>query len=148
VFKTIETPPKSKLLCDSLEIMRAIVLSSLALQCVFGMSTETGGSVTPVQKVIQLMEGMMAKGKEEKHKEQVQFAAYKQFCDDTSVGKKRAIAEADEKLEILKADIEKYTDDAAKLTKEIADHDDDLAAWTGDKKSCNKGQEHGEGRLR
>ena len=31
--------------------------------------------VTPVQKVVQLMEGMLAKGKEEKHKEQVQFAA-------------------------------------------------------------------------
>jgi len=119
--------------------MQAIVLSLLALPCVFGMSVgKTVGSVTPVQKVIQLMEGMMAKGKEEKHKEQVQFAAYKQFCDDTAVEKKRAIAEADEKLEILKADIEKYTEDAAKLTKEIAGHDEDLAAWTGDKKAATK----------
>jgi len=31
---------------------------------------------------------MLEKGKDEKHKEQVQFAAYKQFCDDTSVEKK------------------------------------------------------------
>ena len=30
-------------------------------------------------------------GKEEKHAEQVQFAAYKQFCDDTSVEKARAV---------------------------------------------------------
>jgi len=52
--------------------------------------------------------------------------------------KKRSIAEADEKIEILKADIEKYTDDAGKLTKEIAGHDDDLAAWTGDKKAATK----------
>merc|ERR1712038_1604540 len=104
-----------------------------------GMSAgKTLGSVTPVQKVIQLMEGMMAKGKEEKHKEQVQFAAYKQFCDDTAVEKKRAIAEADEKIEILKADIEKYTNDAEKLAKEIAGHDDDLAAWTGDEKAATK----------
>jgi len=49
---------------------------------------------------------MSAKGKKEKHDEQVQFAAYKQFCDDTTVEKKRAIAEANEKIEILKADIE------------------------------------------
>jgi len=95
-------------------------------------------AVTPVQKVIQLMEGMSAKGKKEKHDEQVQFAAYKQFCDDTAVEKKRAIAEANEKIDMLKADIEKYTSDAAMLTKEIADHDDDIAAWTGDMKAATK----------
>jgi len=37
---------------------------------------------------------MLEKGKAEKHYEQVQFAAFKQFCDDTTVEKKRAIAEA------------------------------------------------------
>jgi prefoldin subunit 5 len=115
------------------------MLGLLVLQSMCGMSAgKTLGSVTPVQKVIQLMEGMAAKGKEEKHKEQVQFAAYKQFCDDTSVEKKRAIAEADEKIDILKADIEKYTNDADKLGKEIAGHDDDLAAWTGDEKAATK----------
>merc|ERR1719188_1970264 len=76
--------------------------------------------VTPVQKVIQLLDGMLAKGKSEKHDEQVQFAAYKQFCDDTSVEKKRAISEAEEAIEVQKADIKKYTADAATLTKEIA----------------------------
>merc|ERR1719282_1454768 len=120
-------------------MMQAAALCLIALQRVYGLSKgQSVVSVTPVQKVIQLMEGMMAKGKEEKHKEQVQFAAYKQFCDDTAVEKKRAIAEADEKIEILKADIEKYTNDAEKLAKEIAGHDDDLAAWTGDKKAATK----------
>ena len=95
-------------------------------------------AVTPVQKVIQLLEGMSAKGKKEKHDEQVQFAAYKQFCDDTTVEKKRAIEEANEKIEMLKADIEKYISDAATLTKEIAGHDDDIAAWTGDVKAATK----------
>merc|ERR1719210_1154998 len=52
--------------------------------------------------------------------------------------KKRAIAEANEKIEMLKADIEKYTSDAAMLTKEIAGHDDDIAAWTGDMKAATK----------
>jgi len=68
----------------------------------------------------------------------VQFAAYKQFCDDTAVEKKRAIAEADEKIEVLKADIEKYSSDVERLSKEIAGHDDDLAAWTGDEKAATK----------
>merc|ERR1719291_189090 len=81
--------------------------------------------VTPVQKVVQLLEGMLEKGKAEKHEEQTQFAAYKQFCDDTTVEKKRAIAEANERINVLKADIQAYTADAAQLTKEIAGHDAD-----------------------
>merc|ERR1719486_669184 len=92
--------------------------------------------VTPVQKVIQLMEGMLEKGKKEKHDEQVQFAAYKQFCDDTSVEKKRAIEEANEHIEVLKADIQKYTADAARLTKEIAELDEDISIWNGDIKAA------------
>jgi len=98
-------------------------------------------AVTPVQKVIQLMDGMLAKGKEEKHTEQVQFATYKQFCDDTTVEKQRAIVDADEKIDVLKADIEKYTATAEKLTKEIAEHDEDISVWTGDEKAATKVRE-------
>jgi chromosome segregation ATPase len=97
--------------------------------------------VTPVQKVIQLMQGMLEKGKKEKHDEQVQFAAYKQFCDDTSVEKTRAIKEANERIEVLKADIQKYTAKAAKLTKEIAELDEDISIWTGDIKAATKVRE-------
>eukprot|EP00445_Apocalathium_hangoei_P044368 CAMPEP_0203981248 /NCGR_PEP_ID=MMETSP0360-20130528/2068_1 /ASSEMBLY_ACC=CAM_ASM_000342 /TAXON_ID=268821 /ORGANISM="Scrippsiella Hangoei, Strain SHTV-5" /LENGTH=267 /DNA_ID=CAMNT_0050919771 /DNA_START=103 /DNA_END=902 /DNA_ORIENTATION=- len=100
-----------------------------------------GSEVTPVQKVVQLMEGMLAKGKEEKHGEQVQFAAYKQFCDDTSVEKKRAIEEANEKIGMLKADIEKYTATAARLGQEIAAHDEDISVWTGDQKAATSVRE-------
>merc|ERR1719201_2896081 len=84
------------------------------------------------------MQGMLEKGKKEKHAEQVQFAAYKQFCDDTSIEKKRAIKEANEKIDVLKADIQKYTAAAAKLTKEIAGLDEDVAIWTGDIKAATK----------
>merc|ERR1719297_326 len=103
-----------------------------------GLSVASAAGVTPVQKVIGLMQGMLDKGKKEKHDEQVQFAAYKQFCDDTTVEKKRAIAEAEETIEVLKADIAKYTSDAARLTKEIAVHDADIAAWKGDEKAATK----------
>jgi len=88
--------------------------------------------VTPVQKVVQLMENMLAKGKKEKHDEEVQFAAYQQFCVDTSTEKEKAIKEADEKIEVLKADIEKYEATAAQLTREIAGHEADIATWDGD----------------
>jgi len=83
------------------------------------------------------MTGMVEKGKKEKHDEQVQFAAYKQFCDDTTVEKTRLIAEANQKMEALQADIEKYQDTAARLTNEIAKHDDDIATWTGDLKAAS-----------
>jgi len=92
--------------------------------------------VTPVQKVIALMEGMLEKGKKEKHDEQVQFAAYKQFCDDTTTEKTRAIAEAVEAIDTLKADIQSYTAKAAQLTKEIAGLDEDISIWNGDIKAA------------
>merc|ERR1719498_1896812 len=101
----------------------------------------TALEVTPVQKVIQLMEGMLEKGKKEKHAEQVQFASYKQFCDDTSVEKKRAIAEANERIEVLKADIQKNAADAAQLTKEIAGLDEDISVWNGDIKAATNVRE-------
>merc|ERR1719161_2249584 len=97
--------------------------------------------VTPVQKVIQLLNGMVEKGKKEKHEEQVQFAAYKQFCDDTTVEKQRAIKEANEMIEILQADIQKYEADAAQLAKEIAKHDEDISTWEGDFKAASKVRE-------
>merc|ERR1719197_2165652 len=84
---------------------------------------------------------MLEKGKKEKHDEQVQFAAFKQFCDDTATEKKRAISEANEQIETLNADIQKYTADAAKLTKEIAGLDEDISVWEGDVKAATKVRE-------
>merc|ERR1719444_473645 len=121
------------------------VFFALTLTCLYGSAHASGivsqAKVTPVQKVIQLMEGMLEKGKKEKHDEQVQFAAYKQFCDDTSVEKTRAIAEADERIGVLKADIQKYTADAAQLTKEIAELDEDISIWNGDIKAATNVRE-------
>jgi len=95
-------------------------------------------AVTPVQKVIQLLNGMVEKGKKEKADEQKQFAAFKQFCDDTTVEKQRSIKEANEMIEILMADIQKYESDAAQLAKEIAKHDEDISVWEGDFKASSK----------
>jgi len=117
----------------------AFSVLALALLCSSTAASESSRSqVTPVQKVIELMHGMLDKGKKEKHDEQVQFASYKQFCDDTQVEKTTAIKEANEKMDMLKADIEKYTATAKRLTKEIAEHDEDIAAWTGDSKAASK----------
>merc|ERR1719174_631348 len=111
------------------------------LCCLAAASCINASKVTPVQKVVALMEGMLEKGKKEKHDEQVQFAAYKQFCDDTSVEKTRAIAEAEETIGTLKADIQMYTAKAAQLTKEIAGLDEDVSVWNGDIKAATSVRE-------
>merc|ERR1719158_359377 len=118
--------------------MKAALWLALASVAIPSAAESTRSEVTPVQKVIQLLTGMLEKGKNEKHEEQVQFAAFKQFCDDTTVEKKRAIAEAEETIEILKADIQKYAADAEQLAKEIAEHEADIAVWTGDIKAATK----------
>merc|ERR1719247_1825233 len=84
---------------------------------------------------------MLETGKKEKHDEQVQFAAYKEFCDDTTVEKERAIDEANEMIDMLKADIEKYGAHAAKLAKEIAALEEEIAVKTGDIKAATKVRE-------
>ena len=77
--------------------------------------------------MIQLLNGMLEQGKKEKHEEQVQYAAYKQFCEDTEVEKTNAIKEAEEKIEMLKADIQKYEADAEARSKDIVTHDEDIS---------------------
>jgi len=121
--------------------MKAASCLALALACV-GISEANAGRVkartTPVQEVIELMEGMLSKGKKAKHEEEVQFARYKQFCADTTVEKKNAIAEAEKTIEVLTADIEKYTSDAAELAKQIAGHESEVSAWKGDVDAATK----------
>jgi len=94
--------------------------------------------VTPVQKVIQLLQGMVEKGKKEKAEEATQYNSYKQWCDETTVEKTRRIDEANQLIETLKADIQKYAADAEALAKEIAVHDEDISTWTNDIKAATK----------
>jgi len=94
--------------------------------------------VTPIQKVLEMMQTMIVKGQEEMHNEQVQFAAYKQFCEDTSIEKQRAIKDALDEIEVLEADIEKATADAAKLTKDIKGLETDVSTWTKELANATK----------
>jgi len=75
--------------------------------------------VTPVQKVLQMMDEMLAKGKKEKAAEAVAFSTYKQFCESTAGEKTRDIADGNAAIVQLKADIEKGTADVGTLTGEI-----------------------------
>merc|ERR1719399_1382974 len=120
-------------------MMKAVLVLSLLLG--LAAAVDMHQKVTPVQKVIQLLQGMAEKGKKEKHEEQVQFAAYKQFCDDTTVEKQRAIKEANAMMEQLSASIAKAEADAGTLSKEIAQLDEDISVWEGDKKAATEVRE-------
>merc|ERR1719146_5109 len=98
-------------------------------------------AVTPVQKVIQLLNGMVEKGKKEKHEEQVQFAAFKQFCDDTTAEKQRAITEATSLMDQLSANIAKNEADAETLAREITQLNQDISVFGGDKKAATEVRE-------
>lgn len=106
----------------------------LLLPAVAVLATE----VTPVQKVIQLLDGMKAKGKREMHEEQVQYAKYEVFCEETLAEKATIISEATEKMEILEADIQKSISLASKLTNEIAELKEDVETSKADQEKATK----------
>jgi len=90
-------------------------------------------SVTPVQKVLQMMDDMLVKGKKEKNEEMVTFSTYKQFCQSTSAEKKRNIADAADAIIQLKADIEKAGADVLELVKGMELLQVDIDEWGAQK---------------
>merc|ERR1719475_27808 len=76
--------------------------------------------VTPIQKVIEMMDALLAKGKKEKHEEEVEFTKFHEWCDQVRDEKTKSIAEATAQIEDLAAAIDKAESDAEVLTEEIA----------------------------
>jgi len=117
--------------------VRVSVLSGLASAAsAFDGAQRT--EVTPIQKVVELLNGMVAKGKAEKHDEEVAFAKFHQWCDSTRASTTKSIKEAAAQIEQLTADIAKAEADAEELAgdikeleKSIADDEAELKEATG-----------------
>jgi len=75
--------------------------------------------VNPLEKVLGMMDGMIQKGKDEKHKEEVAFNTFKVWCDQTREETTKAIKEGADSIIQLTADIEKAIADAENLKEEI-----------------------------
>jgi len=75
--------------------------------------------VTPLQKVMDMMDEMVAKGKAAKQAEEVEFAKFHAWCDSLTDEKHKSIAEAASQIEQLTADIAKAESDAKALAAEI-----------------------------
>jgi len=96
----------------------------------------TASAVTPIQKVLELMDGMLEKGIAEKKAEAVHFSAFNQWCGDQTRIKKNEIADGDAKIAELKATIEKKASEIRKLTDRIDELDEDVGRWNKDSKSA------------
>jgi len=89
---------------------------------VFVAPLALASNVTPVQKVIDMMEDMKEKGTKEMKEEQVQFAEFSQFCELTLADKARSIGDATDKIETLEAEIAQAGSEAERLGAEAAQH--------------------------
>jgi chromosome segregation ATPase len=96
------------------------MIRAVLFACSLANAYELRAGVTPVQKVIQLMTEMHAKGVQEKQDEEVAFTTFKQWCDNTAKNKAKAIKESEELMEQLEADIASAESDVVTLTDEIA----------------------------
>lgn len=115
--------------------MRSISLLLLLIvngACLDVASNHGEKGYSPIKKVVAMLTDMMAKGKKEKQDEQVQFAAFKQFCESTAGQKTNAIASGKETIEELEAAIAKAGADAEQMAQHVASLDQDMASWSAD----------------
>eukprot|EP00933_Yihiella_yeosuensis_P007306 TRINITY_DN112270_c0_g1_i1.p1 TRINITY_DN112270_c0_g1~~TRINITY_DN112270_c0_g1_i1.p1 ORF type:complete len:694 (-),score=228.41 TRINITY_DN112270_c0_g1_i1:116-2092(-) len=80
-----------------------VALTALVASALLSDAAEVAAS--PISKVIEMLNGMETKGKEERQAEEVQFAAYQVWCDAEVASQTRAVKLAAQELELLKADI-------------------------------------------
>merc|ERR1719453_754301 len=117
-----------------------LFLAALLVASVAGAEVRTASQakmdVTPLQKVIGLLDGMLAKGKKEKHEEEVEFAKFAEWCTNLRDEKTKSIAEATAQIEELAAAIDKAEADAETLTEEIAELEKEVAQLTADADSA------------
>jgi len=92
--------------------------------------------VTPIQKVLQLMNDMVVKATAQKNDEAVKYSAFNQWCGDTTRIKNDEINAGNEKIDMLKATIEKAAALIRELTDRINELAEDVGRWNTDTKSA------------
>jgi chromosome segregation ATPase len=102
---------------------------------------QKGTSVQAVQKVIELLQGMEAKAKEEKNAEAVSYAEFEQFCKGTAVNKQNEIDAGNLLIEELTSQTEKLDSDIAGLENKIAGLKQDVEVYQADLKATAEQRE-------
>jgi len=117
-------------------MISALHHACFTLTILAGVALGEQAGVTPIQKVLQLMGDMVAKGTKEKNEEAVKFSAFSQWCTDTQRTKSDEIAAGNQKMEELNALIDKKTVEIKKLTERILELEEDVGRWKTDQKSA------------
>jgi uncharacterized coiled-coil DUF342 family protein len=117
-----------------------------ALFLAVAMGYDLSAGVTPVQKVLAMMEEMKQKGVAEKEQEMKLFEEYETWCKDTGVTKSQEIKTAAGQIERLTAEIQKHEAAAVDLTDKVAALDADTAGWKSDHEKLTeiRDKEHGD----
>merc|ERR1719454_1534897 len=80
-----------------------------------------------------MMEDLKTKGIAEKKAEAVKYSAFQQWCTDQKRIKTNEINAGNDKMEQLKATIQKEAANIRDLTARIEELDEDVGRWTQDK---------------
>jgi hypothetical protein len=99
------------------------------------ISSRSFGQLTPLQTVVNMLNGMLSTCQEGKHTEEVEFAEFAQWCDSTKKATTKSISEAASQIEQLQADIQKAVADAEDLSQEA---DELLASAATDQAEADK----------
>jgi len=120
--------------------MRSVLLLAL------GASVSDAAKITPVQKVLDMMGGMKAKGEKALDDEAKIMATYTEWVDDETTRLGFNIKTANSDIEKLTAFIEKADNDVAQLGKAIGELDELIAQKEGESQAATdlRNSEHAE----
>merc|ERR1712203_65340 len=83
-------------------------------------AAKDAGSISAVQKVVQMLTDMKAKAVDGKRAEEVAFASFTQWCSDQQATLTNQVKVAGEGLEVMQATIAKLDSDMQKLGEDIS----------------------------
>jgi len=119
------------------------VASSLAVVCGMGL-VGVGRAVTPVEKVIELLEKLEAQVEEEGKAEAAAYDKYACFCKEQVDQKQYQIEKSTEEIETLSAEIDKLASEISALDSEVADLSEKITGLKKDSADAQaiRDQEH------
>jgi len=116
-----------------------IIIALLALQGIASVQADRAQiSNNAVQKVIQMLTDMVAKGNAEKQDEIKVFEDYEHWVHGQKRDTAYSIKKAKEQIEKLTAEIDKAESDIKTLSGEIDELDGEIGAWEADQKAATE----------
>jgi len=112
-------------------------IAATLLAVLASVATANEARVTPIAKVIQLLDDMVSKGTAEKEAEAVRQAAFDTWCSGQTRVKNEEIATGTSSMEMLNADIGKATSHIRQLSDRIYELEEDVSRWEKDQKSAS-----------